>query len=393
MALILTDFGTILSIVLFLSLISDTLLARVPSATLPAPVPGKFSELRSVSPSGIYKDIAIGCAVFVVLAVLLYFVLWKCCYYCRKADEDSNPFTYRVKDLNRATNNFSGSNLVGEGAFGSVYRADFGENRIAAVKKLREVDSQLFTGELSILLRMPRHPNLVNLVGFCSDADNQMILFEYVANGTLFSRLHENQGVGRPLSWAARKEIARQVGEALRHLHEEANPPIIHRDVKSKNVLLENDFSAKLADFGIAKLGPKNNRSTGTNPCGTPGYMDPQYVRRGKCSTKSDVYSFGVLLLELITGSEALIGSDALVNRTRKDRLSTNENDIMKIVDQSLPHCNELQEMIAIANLCLQRKKRDRPSMAQIVNIMQGIGNAETVNGIDGIESITSLSA
>lgn len=229
---------------------------------------------------------------------------------------------------------------------------------------------------------MPRHPNLVDLIGLCSDPDNQMIVFEYVPNGTLSSRLHENQGVGRPLSWAARKEIARQVAGALRHLHEEANPPIIHRDVKSKNVLLENDLSAKLADFGIAKLGPKNNRSTGATPRGTFGYMDPQCFSEHKCSTKSDVYSFGVLLLELITGSKALSGSEALVIRTRTDRLSTDTNTIMKIVDQSLPDCNnrnELLEMIGIANRCLHLERGDRPSMAEVVNMMQGIGNANAL--------------
>lgn len=229
-----------------------------------------------------------------------------------------------------------------------------------------DVCTVLFGQELSILL--------VNLLGICSDPDYQMIVFEYVANGTLFSRLHENQGVAGPLSWAARKEIARQVAEALRHLHEQANPPIIHRDVKSKNVLLENDFSAKLADFGIAKLGPRNNRSTGTTPRGTFGYMDPQCVSEHRCSTKSDVYSFGVLLLELITGSQALIETEALVIRTRTDRLSTDTNNFIKIVDQSLPDRNnrsELLEMIGIANLCLESERGNRPSMAEVVNLIR----------------------
>lgn len=288
--------------------------------------------------------------------------LSTCLWYCRKArpptriDEESNPgswVTYRARDLIIATNKFSDSNLVGEGGFGRVYRAHLGGNRIGAVKRLLKVDSELFDEELSILLRLPRHPNLVNLLGICKDPGSHMIVFEYVANGTLYSRLHENQGVAGPLSWADRKGIARQVAEALRHLHEQAKPPIIHRDVKSKNVLLENDSSAKLADFGIAKLGPRNNRSTATNPRGTFGYMDPQCVSEHRCSAKSDVYSFGVLLLELITGSKALIGTEALVIRTRTDRLSRNTNNIIKIVDQSLPDPNnrdELLEMMRIAN-------------------------------------------
>jgi len=187
--------------------------------------------------------------------------------------------------------------------------------------------------------------------------------------GTLFSRLHENQRVAGPLSWAARKEIARQVAEALRHLHEQANPPIIHRDVKSKNVLLEND----------AKLGPRNNRSTGTTPRGTFGYMDPQCVSEHRCSAKSDVYSFGVLLLEIITGSKALIGIEALVIRTRTDCLSTDTNNIIRIVDQALPdrnNRNELLGMIRIANRCLRGKRDNRPTLTEVVNMMDIIRNA-----------------
>lgn len=309
---------------------------------------------------------------FLLLLVIAVLILWY--LPPTRIDEEPNPglwVTYRVGDLILATNNFS--DVLGEGRFGCVYRADLGGNRMGAVKRLRQVDSTLFGKELSILLRVPRHPNIVNLLGICSDPDNQMMVFEYVANGTLFSRLHENQGVAGPLSWAARKKIARQVAEALRHLHEQPNPPIIHRDVKSKNVMLENDFSAKLVDFGIAKLGPKNYRSTGTNPCGTFGYMDPQCISEGTCSAKSDVYSFGVLLLELITGSKALIGTDALVIRTRTDRLSGDRNNIIKIVDESLTNGNnrsELLAMIEIANQCLEIERGQRPSMADVVNWM-----------------------
>lgn len=371
-----------LCIVLLLSFTSAIVLARLPRNS---------SELPSITPSPVISETdTVIAAVSVVAAVLLFFVLSHCYYWVKappptRTDEDSNPkgfVTYGVKDLIVATKNFSDSNLVGEGGFGRVYRAHFGGNRIAAVKRLLNVDATLFGAELSILLRLPRHPNLVNLLGICSDPGDQMIVFEYVANGTLFSRLHENQGGASPLSWAARKKIAGQVAGALRHLHEDAKPPIIHRDVKSKNVLLENDFCAKLADFGIAKLGPGNNRSTATTPRGTFGYMDPQCVSEHRCSAKSDVYSFGVLLLELITGSKVLIGTEALVIRTRTDRLSTDTNNIIKIVDQSLPDSNnrnELLEMIRIANRCLQSERGDRPSMAEVVNLMHGIGHANAL--------------
>lgn len=385
------------NIVLFLSFTSAMVLARLPQPLANAPS-RLLSEThkKSVISSWIADNctvivLVLGFALFVALSVIFKMC---CCQKTRppkRIDEESNPglwdcpglwVTYGVRDLIVATNNFSDSNVVGVGGFARVYRADLGGNRIRAVKRLREVDPTLFGQELSILLRVPRHPNLVNLLGICSDPGYHVIVFEYVANGTLFSRLHENQGVAGPLSWASRKKIARQVAKALRHLHEEPNPPIIHRDVKSKNVLLENDFSAKLADFGIAKLGPQNNGSTGTTPRGTFGYMDPQCVIEHRCSVKSDVYSFGVLLLELITGSKALIGTEALVIRTRTDRLSTDTNNVMRIVDQSLPdrnNRNELLEMIRIANRCLQSERGDRPSMAEVVNLMRGIGHANAL--------------
>lgn len=375
------------NIVSFLSFTFPMVLARLPQPLANAPS-RLLSEThkKSVISSWIDDNCTVIVLVlgFALLVALLVILEMCCCQETRppkRIDEESNPglgdcpglwATYGVRDLIVATNNFSDSNAVGEGGFAIVYRADFGGNRIRAAKRLREVDPNLFGAELAILLMVPHHPNLVNLLGICSDPDNQIILFEYVANGTLFSRLHENQGVAGPLSWTARKEIARQVAEALRHLHEDANPPIIHRDVKSKNVLLENDFFAKLADFGIAKLGPKNNRSIATTPRGTFGYMDPQCAREHRCSAKSDVYSFGVLLLELITGKTALIGTEALVVRTRKDRLSRDANNIINIVDPNLPdpNRNELLEMIRIANRCLRGKRERRPTMTEVVNMM-----------------------
>lgn len=380
------DYGRMLRIVLFISFTAGTVSARLPESLAKAPsriLSETQNKSESVIPSWIADHIAgiveVAVALALVVAVVGFCTRW--CYR-RKAppltriDEESNPgslVTYRVTDLMIATNNFSDSNLVGRGGFARVYRADLGGKRPAAVKRLLKVDSERFRKELSILLSLPRHPNLVNIFGICSDPGNQMIVLEYVANGTLFSHLHENHGGADPLSWTARKKIARQVAEALKHLHEEVKPPIIHRDVKSKNVLLEDDFSAKLADFGIAKLGPKNNQSTCTALYGTPGYMDPQYASEGSCSVKSDVYSFGVLLLELITGSQAVIKEKGqlktLVNRTRENR--SNRRTIMRIVDQSLPDHNngeELRKMIRIANHCLESDGRDRPSMAEVVD-------------------------
>lgn len=397
------DYCTMLNIVFFLFFTSGTVSARLPESLAEAPSRLLFEThvgSGSVITIWIADHVPVIVIVVLVLALAVAIALEGFYMCCRKAGppkriaeetnpgsvgdrivakdfsdsnvvgKDSNPWvTYSVRELTEATENFSDSNLVGKGHFARVYRAHLGGDRIGAVKRLLKIDSTLFNKELLILLGLPPHPNLVNLLGICSEPGHQMIVFEFVANGTLFSRLHENQAVAGPLSWTARKKIASQVAEALRYLHEE-KPRIIHRDVKSTNVLLENDFSAKLADFGVAKLAPKGNRSTSTTACGTFGYMDPLCLIEQTCSVKSDVYSFGVLLLELITGSKALEGTKNLVICTGPGRLGS---DPMQIVDERLPDPNrdELLEMIRIVNCCLESKRRKRPTMTQVVDMIR----------------------
>lgn len=166
--------------------------------------------------------------------------------------------TYTREEIADATDNFRTE--VGQGVSGSVYRANLPGNRIGAVKRATNLDPYLFKGELSVLLRLPRHPHLVDLIGLCVQAGERILVFEFISRGSLYDRLHKNNKgtlTTDPLSWASRMDIAFQVALALQYLHEEAKPPILHRDIKSANVLLEDDNSAKLADFGLSKLGPK----------------------------------------------------------------------------------------------------------------------------------------
>jgi len=200
-------------------------------------------------------------------------------------------------------------------------------------------------------------------------------VFEFISNGSLYDRLHknkDNKGLTSPLSWTARMNIAFQVAVALQYLHEEARPPILHRDVKSANVLLVNDNCAKLADFGLSKLGPKNNQFTVTAVRGSYGYMDPQYVKTRRYSSKNDVYSFGVLLLELMTDFKSLHEDTPLAEWTQSYR-SEGIEKFMTIVDRNLiDHINttELQNMIKIASLCLAEISEERSLMRGIVNMM-----------------------
>lgn len=310
-------------------------------------------------------------------------------------DESSNPTgnhleepigirTYTKEELANYTNHFSTE--IGKGMSGFVYRADLPGGRVGAVKRATNLDCKSFNQELSVLLRLPRHPNLVDLFGLCLEEDERFLVFEYIANGSLFDRLHKNKGLASPLSWAARMDIAYQIAGALKYLHEKANPPILHRDVKSANVLLVEDNSAKLADFGLSKLGPRDNQATFTDVRGSRGYIDPLYINTGRFSSKSDVYSFGVLLLELVTGLRSLHHGVPLAEWTKKYRLKYNTDQLMTIVDPNLKHhinIMEMQSMIKIANHCLGDITEERPSMKKVVNIMQEIrkGNAFSVDG------------
>lgn len=257
----------------------------------------------------------------------------------------------------------------------------------APSKRATDLDPILFNQELSVLLKLPRHPHLVDLIRLCLQLGERILVFEFISNGSLYDRLHknkDNKGLTSPLSWTARMDIAFQVVVALQYLHDEARPPILHHDVKSTNVLLVNDNCAKLVDFGLSKLGPpkKNNQFTVTVVRGSYGYMDPQYVKTRKYSSKSDVYSFGVLLLELMTGFKLLHEDTPLAEWTQSYR-SEGIEKFMTIVDRNLiNHINttELQNMIKIANLCLAEISEKRSLMREIMNMMQETQNLNAAN-------------
>eukprot|EP01018_Ginkgo_biloba_P000793 Gb_24069 [translate_table: standard] len=254
-------------------------------------------------------------------------------------DALDNICTYTMQELAIATDNFT--TKVGEGGFGTVYRACLADKRIGAVKRAtrsRKQDPAVFNEELSLLLRV-RHPYL---------APKSCIATVLVK--VLYSKLTEQ------------------------YLHEEAKPTIVHWDIKSSNVLLVDDNQGKLADFGLSKLGPKENQATFTAVKGSYGYTDPQYIKTGKLSVKSDVYSFSVFLLELITGLKSVQGMLTLAESTGPNRLSDDINIVAKIVDPKLHgqfDLKELENTVKIANLCVLEKRELRPCMRQIVSAMR----------------------
>ncbi|CAK9232279.1 unnamed protein product [Sphagnum troendelagicum] len=220
-------------------------------------------------------------------------------------DGESNTTTlFSLKELEKATNGFADDQKLGVGGFGTVYKGTMESGLIVAVKRTNKLDTsgaQQFLNGVALLSQV-NHRNLVRLHGCCLETEVPMLVYEYVSNGNLSDHLQgEKSSEGGHLSWLKRMQIAIVAAEAITYLHSEANPPIYHRDVKSTNILLDNNYGVKVSDFGISKLIPLGATHVSTVAQGTPGYWDPEYFLSYQLTSKSDVYSFGVILLELIT--------------------------------------------------------------------------------------------
>ncbi|KAA8538737.1 hypothetical protein F0562_028368 [Nyssa sinensis] len=280
--------------------------------------------------------------------------------------------TYALEELKTATRDFR--IRIGVGATSFVYLADLGDGRFGAVKRVMEEkggSKKMFLDEVSVLLRIS-HPNLVGLMGFCLDKGEQLLLLEYVPNKSLFDRMHSRHGQSLgALSWSNRLGIALDIARALDYLHSVADPPVIHRDVKSSNILLTDDNHAKLADFGLCKLGhDAQTAQTPTTIKGSFGYVDTNYLNTGLVSPKSDVYSFGVLLLELITGLKSLQGSITLAEWTQESRKNENDEVLVGMLDPKLngnANVQQLRVLIHVANFALLENYKSRPDMSYIV--------------------------
>ncbi|KAJ6382062.1 hypothetical protein OIU77_030671 [Salix suchowensis] len=223
--------------------------------------------------------------------------------------------TFTFRELATATKHFRSECLLGEGGFGRVYKGYMeSTNQVVAIKQLNRNGLQgnrEFLVEV-LMLSLLHHPNLVNLIGYCADGDQRLLVYEYMPLGSLEDHLLEISPGKKRLDWNTRMKIAAGAAKGLEHLHDKASPPVIYRDLKCSNILLGEGYHPKLSDFGLAKLGPVgDNTHVSTRVMGTYGYCAPEYAMTGQLTLKSDVYSFGVVLLEIITGRKAIDNSKA----------------------------------------------------------------------------------
>ncbi|CAN4116801.1 unnamed protein product [Withania somnifera] len=300
-------------------------------------------------------------------------------------------FTYA--DLATATGGFSQANLLGQGGFGFVHKGVLTDGSIVAVKSLKSGSGQgerEFQAEVEIISRV-HHRHLVSLVGYCIADGQRMLVYEFVPNGTLEHHLHCKGGP--VMDWGLRLKIALGSAKGLAYLHEDCHPRIIHRDIKGANILLDNNYEAMVADFGLAKLTEDNNTHVSTRVMGTFGYLAPEYASSGKLTEKSDVFSFGVMLLELITGRRPLdttnkIVEDSLVDWARPLLTKAlEENNCDELVDPRLEgkyNPDELHRMVACAAASVRHSARRRPKMSQIVHALDGDASLKELNDKPG---------
>ncbi|KAI3439520.1 Protein kinase domain-containing protein [Psidium guajava] len=267
---------------------------------------------------------------------------------------------YSYKDIQKATQTFT--TVLGQGSFGPVYKAVMATGEIVAVKVLASDSKQgekEFQTEVSLLGRL-HHRNLVNLVGYCIDKGQHMLIYEFMSNGSLANLLYNEKE--RVLNWEERLQIALDISHGIEYLHEGAVPPVIHRDLKSANILLDRTMRAKVADFGLSKEEVFDGRNSGLK--GTYGYIDPTYISTNQFTMKSDIYSFGVIIFELITAIHPDQNLMEYINLASMSADGVDEILDKRLVGECKP--NEVQQLANIGHRCLHKLQRKRPLIREV---------------------------
>ncbi|KAM0063232.1 putative protein kinase RLK-Pelle-DLSV family [Helianthus debilis subsp. tardiflorus] len=333
--------------------------------------------------AGTVAGIVVGtlCLIILILGALW----WRGCLRCRNATQlelnglELNTCTFTLRQIKTATNNFDVANKIGEGGFGSVYKGVLPDGTLIAVKQLSSRSKQgnrEFLNELGMISAL-QHPHLVKLHGCCIEGNQLLLAYEYMENNSLACALYGPKEWQLELNWPTRYRICLQIAKGLAFLHEESRLKIVHRDIKTTNVLLDKNLNAKISDFGLAKLDEDDNTHISTRIAGTYGYMAPEYALRGYLTDKADVYSYGIVLLEIMSGTSNIPDRTKENNFVLIDRaisLKTTGN-LMELVDPKLNSKYDIQEMMVVINLailCIAISPINRPTMSSVVSMLEG---------------------
>ncbi|KAM6551346.1 hypothetical protein CsatB_001154 [Cannabis sativa] len=319
------------------------------------------------------------CLIFIVLGILH----WK--GYFKERSNRNQDFkglemqtgTFTLKQIKAATNDFDYANKIGEGGFGPVYKGQFPDGTAIAVKQLSSGSRQgnrEFLNEIGMISCL-QHPNLVKLHGCCIEADQLMLVYEYVENNSLARALFDSR-FQLTLNWSTRHKICIGIARGLAFLHEESRLKIVHRDIKATNVLLDGDLNPKISDFGLARLDEEGKTHISTKIAGTIGYMAPEYALWGRLTYKADVYSFGVVVLEIVSGknNNNYMPSDDYVCLLDWACHLQQSGNLMELVDEKLGtevDKKQAETTIRVGLLCVNAAASLRPTMSEVVNMLE----------------------
>ncbi|KAL2336030.1 hypothetical protein Fmac_010476 [Flemingia macrophylla] len=285
---------------------------------------------------------------------------------------------YTLRELEDATNRLCAENVIGEGGYGIVYRGLLPEGTKVAVKNLLNNKGQAereFKVEVEAIGRV-RHKNLVRLLGYCVEGAYRMLVYEYVENGNLEQWLHGDVGPVSPITWDIRMNIILGTAKGLTYLHEGLEPKVVHRDVKSSNILLDRQWNPKVSDFGLAKLLYAEHSYVTTRVMGTFGYVAPEYACTGMLTEKSDVYSFGILIMEIITGRSPVDYSrpQGEVNLIEWLKTMVGNRKSEEVVDPKLadkPSSKALKRALLVALRCVDPDAKKRPKIGHVIHMLE----------------------
>ncbi|KAK7335232.1 hypothetical protein VNO80_27009 [Phaseolus coccineus] len=336
----------------------------------------------SVSVGAVVGIVVAGVIVIILVLVILW---WKGCLGKKSSLErelkglDLRTGVFTLREIKVATNNFDVANKIGEGGFGPVYKGCLSDGTLIAVKQLSSKSKQgnrEFLNEIGMISAL-QHPYLVKLYGCCVEGDQLLLVYEYMENNSLARALFGPEEHQIRLDWPTRYKICVGIARGLAYLHEESRLKVVHRDIKTTNVLLDKDLNPKISDFGLAKLDEEENTHISTRIAGTYGYMAPEYAMHGYLTDKADVYSFGIVVLEIINGRNNTI------HRPKEQSFSILEwahllkenGDLMDLVDRRLGsnfNKEEVLVLIRVALLCTNVTTTVRPSMSSVVSMLEG---------------------
>ncbi|KAJ3706425.1 hypothetical protein LUZ61_010130 [Rhynchospora tenuis] len=339
-----------------------------------------------------FVGISVGLMILVILSCLVYFVLERRkiatikekyfkqyggqLLYQEMKSKQGYAFTiFKEEELKEATNNFDAKNILGEGGNGTVYKGTLKNNKDVAIKRCKTIDERQkkeFGKEILILSQI-NHKNIVRILGCCLEVEIPILVYEFIPKGNLFDLIHSCNAPC--ISMGTRLRIAQESAEALAYLHSWASPPIVHRDVKSSNILLDENFMAKVSDFGASVLVPTDEDQFMTVVQGTRGYLDPEYMLTGLLTAKSDVYSFGVVLLELLTRKKAFLLDKPEDHMSLSSIFlsSMKENKLEEILDDQIldvESMNLINGVVKLARECLNMEGEKRPEMREVAETL-----------------------